>query len=155
MIPLQEWSREGYTVSNDPARIQLDIVHGFLSSSYWAQGISRDLVARSIAGSIPFGIYAGAGQVGFARVISDCATFAYLADVFVLEAHRKRGLARWMMECIMSTPELQRLRRWLLVTSDAHALYRGLGFAQVERPEGFMEINIRDIYSSDKTGAER
>jgi GNAT superfamily N-acetyltransferase len=154
VIALQEWSREGYTVSNDPARIQLDIVHGFLRNSYWARGISRDSVARSIAGSISFGIYTPAGQVGFARVISDCATFAYLADVFVLEAHRKRGLARWMMECIMSTPELQRLRRWLLVTRDAHALYRGLGFTPVERPEGFMEINIRDIYRSDNKEAE-
>jgi GNAT superfamily N-acetyltransferase len=104
------------------------------------------VVARSIAGSITFGLYLRDDQVGFARVISDCATFAYVADVFVLEEHRGQGLARWMMECILGTPELQGLRRWLLVTRDAHDLYRSVGFSSASRPEGFMEIVKRERY---------
>ena len=155
MIAPIQWSREGYTVSNDPLRIQLDVVHQFLRNSYWAQGVSREIVARSIAGSIVFGVYHGAQQVGFARVISDCATFAYLADVFVVETHRGQGLARWMMECILATPELQGLRRWLLVTRDAHALYRGVGFTPAEQPENLMEIRRTNLYLASQNGVER
>lgn len=152
MIGLREWLRDGYAVSSDASRLQLDVVHRFLKESYWAREIPRETVARSISGSITFGVYRGDAQVGFARVISDCATFAYVADVFILEEHRGRGLARWMMECILATPELQGLRRWLLVTRDAHALYRGVGFSEVSSPEGFMEIARRDFY---RTADER
>jgi GNAT superfamily N-acetyltransferase len=127
-------------------RLQLDVVHRFLVRSYWAEGIPREVVARSITGSITFGLYFRDDQIGFARVISDCATFAYVADVFVLEDHRSRGLARWMMECILETPELQGLRRWLLFTREAHDLYRSVGFSPASRPEGFMEIVRRDLY---------
>lgn len=148
MIAIREWTRDGWTLSNDPARLQLNVIHGFLARSYWAEGVPRDVVARSLEGSIAFGIYSGTEQIGFARVISDCATFAYVADVFVLEAYRSRGLARWMMQCIMQTPELQGLRRWLLVTRDAHALYRSVGFSPVSRPEGFMELVKRDPYQN-------
>lgn len=150
MMAPREWTRDGYTVSNDPGRLQMDVIHPFLAGSYWAAGIPREIVARSIAGSLSFGVYHGGQQVGFARVISDRATFAYVADVFVLEAHRGRGLARWMMQCILETPELQGLRRWLLVTRDAHQLYHNVGFVTVERPDGFMEIVRRDIYRRDK-----
>ena len=146
MISPREWSQGEYTVSNDHARLQLDVIHGFLSQSYWAKGIPLEVVERSIAGSMAVGIYHGGDQVGFGRVITDGATFAYLADVFVLEAYRGRGLARWMMEFVLATPELQGLRRWLLVTRDAHALYHSLGFLPVSRPEGLMEITRRDIY---------
>ena len=146
MIGLREWHRDGYSLSTDPSRLQLDVVHGFLTESYWAAGIPRETVARSIKGSITLGVYHGDKQVGFARVISDCATFAYLADVFIVEAHRGRGLARWMVECILALPELQGLRRWLLVTREAHALYRGAGFTEVRNPGGFMEIVRRDLY---------
>ena len=146
MIGLREWHRDGYSLSTDSSRLELDVVHGFLAESYWAAGIPRETVARSIEGSITFGVYHTDEQVGFARVISDCATFAYLADVFILEAHRGRGLARWMVQCILATPELQGLRRWLLVTRDAHTLYGGLGFTEVKNPEGFMEIVRRDLY---------
>lgn len=146
MIGLREWHRDGYSLSTDSSRLELDVVHGFLAESYWAGGIPRETVARSIEGSITFGVYHADEQVGFARVISDCATFAYLADVFILEAHRGRGLARWMVQCILATPELQGLRRWLLVTRDAHTLYGGLGFTEVKNPEGFMEIVRRDLY---------
>lgn len=148
MIAPREWNRNGYVVSSDHARLQLDVIHAFLAQAYWAKEIPRETVARSIKGSIPFGLFHGGEQIGFARVISDRATFAYVADVFVLEPHRGRGLARWMMECILSTPELQGLRRWLLVTREAHALYRSVGFSPVARPEGFMEISRHDFYRS-------
>jgi GNAT superfamily N-acetyltransferase len=150
MIARREWHRDGYCVSSDPLRLQLDTIHRFLAESYWAAGIPRETVARSIEGSIPFGLYHGDSQVGFARVISDCATFACLADVFVLEAHRGRGLARWMVDGILATPEFLGLRRWLLVTRDAHALYRSSGFSEIERPEGFMEIVRPDLYRADQ-----
>jgi GNAT superfamily N-acetyltransferase len=146
MIGVREWDRDGYQVSTNPDRLQVDVIHSFLAGTYWAPGIPREVVVRCIAGSLPFGLYHGAQQVGFARVISDLATFAYLADVFVLESHRGRGLARWMMECILQTPELQGLRRWLLVTRDAHALYRAVGFVPASHPENVMEIVRRDIY---------
>ena len=153
MIGSREWNRDEYTVSSDPARLQLDIIHAFLAQSYWAKDIPREIVARSVAGSITFGLYCRGEQIGFARIISDRATFAYVADVFVLEPHRGRGLARWMMEFILSTPELQGLRRWLLVTREAHAVYRSVGFAPVARPEGYMEISQHDFYKS-KLGSE-
>jgi GNAT superfamily N-acetyltransferase len=142
------WTQGEYSVSADPARLQLDVIHGFLAQSYWARDIPREVVERSIAGSMAVGVFHGTTQVGFGRVITDRATFAYVADVFVLEAHRGRGLARWMMEFILTTPELQGLRRWLLVTRDAHALYQSVGFSPVSRPEGFMEIVKRDGYRS-------
>lgn len=134
-----EWYREGFVISTDKARIDLDVVYGFLHNSYWAEGISKDVVCRSIDHSFTFGIYRDEQQVGFARVVTDYATFAYLADVFVLEQYRKRGLARWLMEVIVSHPSLQGLRRWLLFTKDAHALYRRFGFAELRRPERAME----------------
>ena len=148
MITAREWRRDEYVVSSDPARLQLDVIHAFLVRSYWAKDVPREVIARSIEGSIAFGLYRGEDQVGFARVISDQATFAYVADVFVLPPQRRQGLARWMMECILATPELQGLRRWLLVTRDAHALYRSVGFSPVSRPEGFMEISRHDLYRS-------
>jgi GNAT superfamily N-acetyltransferase len=138
--PHHEWLRGEHRVSTDPAEIQLDVVHGFLATSYWAEGVPRETVARSIAGSLPFGLYRGANQVGFARVVTDRATFAWVCDVFVLEEERGRGLARWMLECARATPELQGLRRWLLATRDAHALYASLGFVPLAAPERWMEI---------------
>jgi GNAT superfamily N-acetyltransferase len=126
-------------VSNDPGRMDLEVIHDFLSRSYWARGIPRDLVRRSIDGSIPYGIFHGTAQVGFGRVISDRATFAYVADVFVLETHRGNGLATWMMDCMLATPALADLRRWLLFTRDAHAVYRRVGFGPPARPDNIME----------------
>ena len=136
---LHVWHRDGYTVSTDPARLDLDVIHGFLASSYWAAGIPREIVARSIAHSMPFGIYDADAQVGFARVITDRATFGYLGDVFVLEAHRGRGLSKWLMECILSHPELQSFRRWVLLTRDAHGLYQQFGFTAVADATRYME----------------
>ncbi len=135
-----EWRRGEYLISTDKSRLNVEIVHEFLKNSYWAPGIPDEIVRRSVENSLAFGVYTGGEQVGFARVVTDYATFAYLADVFVLEAHRGRGLAKWMIEVIISHPRLQGLRRWMLATRDAHELYRRYGFTELERPEIFMEI---------------
>jgi GNAT superfamily N-acetyltransferase len=150
-VPPYERRKGPYAVSSDPARIDLDVVHAFLTRSYWAAGIPREVVARSIAGSLCFGLYeerAGqpALQRGFARVITDRATYGYLADVFVVESHRGRGLGHWLMECVMAHPDLQGLRRWSLVTRDAHELYRPLGFTTLAAPERYMEKVDNEVY---------
>lgn len=126
---IREWQRGDYTISTDPARLDLDVVHGFLSRSYWAEGRSRERVAQAIAGSLPFGLYHPTGQAGFARVVTDYVVIAYLADVFVLEPHRGKGLGKWLVEVVSGTPELGRIRRWILGTRDAHGLYRQFGFS--------------------------
>jgi GNAT superfamily N-acetyltransferase len=135
-----------YTISTDHARIDVPAVHAFLSQTYWSPGIPESVVRRAIAGAICFGIYHGRDQVGFARVITDRATYAYLSDVYVLEAHRGRGLAKWLMDVIMSHPSLQGLRRFSLSTRDAHSLYTQFGFEVVANPDRQMEILRRDIY---------
>ena len=141
-----EWRRDGYTISTDRARIDVDLVHGFLTASYWAEGIPRDVVERSVAHSLCFGLYEGDRQIGLARVITDHATFAYLSDVFVLERCRGRGLASWMLEVIHAHPSLQGLRWWLLATRDAHALYQRAGYAALAAPERLMERRFPDAY---------
>ncbi|SRR5216684_3576076 len=135
------WANRDFEISTDPARIDVAVVHGFLTNCYWAKGISLELVRRSIEHSVCFSIFHGQAQIGFARVITDRATFAYLADVFVLESHRGKGLSKWLMECIQSHPDLQSLRRWMLATGDAHGLYRQFGFHELANPERFMEIH--------------
>jgi GNAT superfamily N-acetyltransferase len=125
-----------YVISIDPARLDLDLVHGMLTASYWSPGIPQEVVRRAISGSMAFGVYStGGGQVGFARVVTDRATFAYLADVFVVPAERGRGLSKWLMSVIVGHPELQDLRRWLLGTRDAHGLYTQFGFTPLRAPE--------------------
>jgi GNAT superfamily N-acetyltransferase len=147
-----EHRRGEFHISTDPARLDLDVIHSFLTNCYWAKGIPRDVVARSIEPSLCFGVYDGSGaQVGFARVVSDFATVAYLGDVFVLESHRGRGLGKWMMECIMRHPALQNLRRWILLTRDAHGLYAQFGFTPVKSPERYMELHRPDVYEVRKT----
>jgi GNAT superfamily N-acetyltransferase len=141
-----EYHKGEFTVSTDRARIKLDVVHGFLTECYWAKGISRDVVARSIENSLCFGVYAEGTQVGFARVISDFATFAYIGDVFVLESLRGRGLGKWLMECIIKHPRLQGLRRWSLVTRDGHGLYSQFGFEPLKKPRNYMELHRPDVY---------
>jgi GNAT superfamily N-acetyltransferase len=144
------WKHPGgeFEVSTDPSRIDLPFVHGFLTASYWAKGIPEQTVRRSIDHSLCFGVYSGSRQMGFARVISDLATFAYLADVFILEDFRGRGLSRWLMQCIMEHPELQGLRRWSLVTRDAHGLYRKFGFRELAASERWMERHNPEVYST-------
>ncbi|HEV7673800.1 MAG TPA: GNAT family N-acetyltransferase [Candidatus Angelobacter sp.] len=125
------------------------MVHEFLTNSYWAKGIPLETVRRSIETSIAFGVYHGQRQVGFGRIISDCATFAYLADVFILPAYRGRGLSRWLIECVVSHPNLQGLRRWMLATKDAHGLYAEVGFTPIKTPDSWMEIHCPDVYAKD------
>src|SRR5271155_345122 len=142
-----EYRRGEFLVSTDPARLDLNVVHGFLTNCYWAKGIPREVVARSIEHALCFGIYEGEGaQIGFARVISDFATIAYVGDVFVLETHRGRELGKWLMQCITEHPALQNLRRWILTTRDAHGLYSQFGFTPVKAPERFMERHRPDLY---------
>jgi GNAT superfamily N-acetyltransferase len=136
----QEWRRGEFTISTDRARLDLKRIHEFLSTrTYWAQGRSPEVVRRSIEGSLPFGLYHGERLAGFARVVTDYATFAWLADVFILEEFRGRGLGHWLVETILAHPELQGFRRWVLATKDAHEIYRRFGFQDLKRPERWME----------------
>jgi GNAT superfamily N-acetyltransferase len=147
-----EWRQGPYTVSDERTRLDLAVVHGYLSRSYWAAGIPRVLIERSLAHSLAFGIYRTAPaperQVGFGRVITDRATFAYVSDVFVLEEERGRGLSKFLMECIHAHPELQDLRRWLLVTRDAQSLYEQFGWQVTPVPQQYMEIVRPDPYAA-------
>jgi GNAT superfamily N-acetyltransferase len=137
---IHQWQRGDYSVSTDQSRLDLDVVHDYLTnSSYWATGRSLETVRRSIENSLSFGLYEGEKQIGFARVITDYATFAWLADVFVLDSFRGQGLGKWLVEVILSHPELQQFRRWVLATRDAHELYRRFGFTELKRPERWME----------------
>ncbi|MEX2459014.1 MAG: GNAT family N-acetyltransferase [Actinomycetota bacterium] len=140
-MPL-EWRRGDYAISTDPARLDLGVIHGFLDrESYWAEGVTRDRVARSIERSLPFGLYDASGaQAGFARVVTDFTIFAWLCDVFVLEPHRGLGLGVWLVETVMSHPELQSLRQWLLGTKDAHGLYARFGFEPAEEPGRYLRV---------------
>ncbi len=140
------WRRGEFEIDADGARLDLALVHEFLAASYWAEGISRRLVRRSIAHSLCFGLYRGRRQIGFARVVSDRTTFAYLSDVFVLEEFRGQGLGHWLVATAMAHPELKGLRRWCLVTRTAQDFYRRHGFEQTARPERWMEIVDPEVY---------
>jgi GNAT superfamily N-acetyltransferase len=147
-----EWQRGEFLISTDPARLNLDVIYGFLTNCYWSKGIPREVVARSIEHSLCFGVYDSSGaQVGFARVVSDFATVAYLGDVFIVESHRGRGLSRSLMESITQHPALQGLRRWLLLTRDAHGLYQKFGFTPVKAPDRYMERHDPSVYEIRKT----
>ena len=135
-------------VTTDPSRMDLDVIHGFLHAAYWSRGISRDVVARALRHSLCFGAFDGARQVGFARVVSDFATYAYVSDVFVLESHRGRRVGKRLMAAIMAHPDLQGLRRWNLFTRDAHGLYRQYGFRASRHPERLMEILEPEPYGA-------
>ena len=137
---------EGYTVSCDPARLDINVIHGFLSQSYWAKSIPRVLVEKSIRHSLCWGVYHHAAQIGFARVITDKATFAYLCDVFILPEHRGKGLSKALVATILAHPDLQGLRRWMLVTADAQSLYEPFGFRAAAHPERHMEIHRPGMY---------
>lgn len=138
--PAHERARRGdLFISTDLALMDLDVIHGFLSRSYWSPGIPRATVERAVAGSMSFGLFEGAHQIGYARVITDRATFAYLCDVFVLESHRGQGLGKWLVEALLGHPDLQGLRRFMLATRDAHGLYAMYGFTPLSAPERIME----------------
>ena len=134
------WKKGEYEISTDPARLDFAIIHEYLSrEAYWAKGRAMEVVKRSIDNSFPFAIYKGGKQVGFARVVTDYATFAWIADVFVLPAYRGQGLSKWLMEVILNHPQLQGFRRWVLATRDAHSLYSRFGFIPLHKPERWME----------------
>ena len=134
-----EWRRGRYHISTDRARLDVNAVHEFLStSSYWAQGRSFETVARAVENSLPFGLYDGERLIGFARVVTDRATFAWLADVYVLEEFRGEGLGKFLVETVLDHPDFRALRRWLLGTRDAHGLYRHYGFTDIEEPQFYM-----------------
>lgn len=135
-----------FVLSTDPARLDLDVIHGFLTASYWAKGIPRDTVARSIENSLCFGVYANGKQIAFSRVVSDFATYAYLGDVFVIDEYRGKGVGKWMMECIRQHPQLHGLRRWTLLTRDAHGLYQQFGFTPLAKPDRYMELHDPEVY---------
>jgi len=155
-----EWKRGPFAISTDRGRLDRGMIHDFLSQAYWSRGIPREILDRSIENAMCFGVYDGEEQVGFARVITDRATFAYVADVFVRESHRGRGLSKWLMEVILAMPELQGLRRWSLATRDAHGLYARFGFRPPADPTRLMEIVDIDVYQKQKpkkgvSGTER
>lgn len=134
------WQKGDFLISTERQRLDREMIHDFLSSeSYWAKGRDLEVVNRGIDNSLSFGIYHGAKQVGFGRVVTDYATFAWVADVFVVEEYRGQGLGKWLIEVMLSHPQLQGFRRWALSTRDAHELYRGFGFNELARPERWME----------------
>ena len=142
-----DYHRDTYTITTE--RVDIDAVHAYLTRSYWAEGIPREIVARSIQHSLCFSLYAVDKQIGFARVITDHATYAYLADVYVLEDYRGQGLGKWLMSCIMAHPDLQGLRRWSLATRDAHGLYKQYGFTELKAPDCYMEIGRPNFYKKN------
>lgn len=148
-----ERERDGYLISTAPERLDLDAIHAYLVRSYWSEGIPKSVVERSIRGSLCFGLYKGNEQVGFARVISDRATFAYLCDVYVLESERGKGLSKWLLETLLEHPELADLRRFTLATRDAHGLYARYGFTPLARPHIFMEIARPGLYKQQAEAA--
>jgi len=141
-IETREWRRGDYVASTDKARLELDVIHQYLSmQSYWAQNIRRDVVERAIAGSLTFGLYRHDGaQVGFGRVVTDCAVFAYIRDVFIIPTHQRRGLGTWLAQLMLGHPDLASVQNWMLATLDAHEVYRRAGFGPLLHPEWLMQI---------------
>jgi GNAT superfamily N-acetyltransferase len=143
----KEWQNGEFIISTDKARLQVDIIQQFLAEeSYWAQNRTLEQTRTAIENSICFGVYRGERQIGFARVVSDCATFAYIGDVFILEDYRGQGLSKWLMEVILAHEDLQNLRRWILATRDAHGLYSQFGFHGLKFPERWMELPAPNAY---------
>ena len=138
MPQLFETHRDNFTISTDPSRLDVDAIVDMLARAYWAQGRTREMVARYLQHSLTFGLYEGSRQIGLARIVSDFATFAWLCDVFVHEDYRGHGLGKWLMASVHSHPDLQGLRRWMLATRDAHGLYRQFGWVPLEPPDYWM-----------------
>jgi GNAT superfamily N-acetyltransferase len=137
---------DGLTLTDDKSRMDLDVIHGYLCNAYWSVGVPRNIVQKAIANSLCFGVFDQAVQVAFARVVTDYATFAYLADVFVIPDYRGRGISKWMVEAIVNDARLKVVRRFLLFTRDAHGLYEKFGFRQMTMPESAMEIKVENPY---------
>ena len=135
-----ETQRDQFTISTDPARLDVDAIVDMLTRAYWAVGRPRERTERAIKNSMVFGVYDGDRQIGVARVVSDYSIFAYLCDVFIHEDYRAHGLGKWLIQTIMEHPDLKEMRRWVLVTNDAHRLYRPFGFTSIEDPEHWMQM---------------
>ncbi|WP_375436786.1 GNAT family N-acetyltransferase [uncultured Hymenobacter sp.] len=157
MTPTEYLRDDQFLVSTDPARLDITVIHRYLAEeSYWAKNIPLETVTRAIANSLNFGLYTPDGQlVGFARVVTDRATFAWLCDVFVLPAYQGQGLAKWLMRVVWSHPELQGLRRQLLATLDAHGLYRQFNFQPLAAPERYLEVRHPNPYGAGSAPTER
>ena len=140
MPQIFETRRERFTISTDPARLDIDVIVDMLTRAYWAVGRPRERTERAIQNSLVFGIYDGERQIGVARVVTDYSIFAYLCDVFVHEDYRAHGLGKWLIQTIMDHPDLRDMRRWVLVTNDAHGLYKPFGFTSIEDPEHWMQM---------------
>ena len=143
---IRNFTNEDFTISTDKQKLQIDVIHNFLTNCYWSKGIPVSKVQKAIDNSLCFGIYHQNTQIGFARIVSDFSSFAYLADVFILEEYRGKGLSKWLMQTIMDFPELQGLRTWILKTKDAHGLYKQFGFTSPKIPERIMEISRNNMY---------
>ena len=140
--------KDGYIITTDKTKMDIAFIHHYLSTeSYWCKGIPLDVVRRSIENSLNFGVFYQGKQVGFARIVSDLATVAYLGDVFITPDHQGKGLSKWLMEQIMNHPDLQGLRRWILLTRDAHELYKQYGWQPIASPDRWMEIHDPNVYS--------
>lgn len=149
-MKVESFIKDNYLISTDKSKLDITVIHGFLSTSYWAEEIPVEIVRKAIENSLCFGVYDGEKQVGFARVITDYATFGYLADVFIVESERGKGLSKWLVECILMHPQLQGLRNFCLMTQDAHTLYARYGFKNIPKPENFMAKKIDGIYKKKK-----
>jgi GNAT superfamily N-acetyltransferase len=139
-------TKEDFSISTNKSLLQIDVIHDFLQSTYWANNRSKEKTIKAIENSICFGVYHQQKQIGFARVVSDNAVIAYVCDVFIIEEYRGKGLSKWLMETILSHPELQDLRRWILATKDAHGLYAQFGFHAFTFPERWMELPAKNAY---------
>jgi len=149
-----EWKQDGLVIATDPVRQDVDAIHAFLRRAYWCEEIPRETVARAVKHSLCFGLFDSAAQVGLAQVVTDYTIFAYLCDVYVLESHRGRGLGKWLLACVLAHPELQGLRRFNLITRDAHSLYARHGFQPLARPAYHMERHKPDIYKTSSAGEQ-
>jgi GNAT superfamily N-acetyltransferase len=141
-----EFHKGNFTISTDKNKLQINVIHKFLSKTYWAKNIPVNIVQTSIENSLCYGVYSKEMQIGFARIVTDYSTFAFLADVFILEEFRGKGLSKWLMNCILENIELRKIRGWLLKTADAHDLYKKFGFTAPARPERIMELKIIESY---------
>lgn len=143
---MAQYTNGQFWITTDNEKLDVDAIHAYLTRSFWAEGIPKATVATAVANSLCFGLFDGAAQIGLARVVTDRATYAYLCDVYVLETHRGHGLGKWLIETVMAHPDLQGLRRFQLVTRDAHGLYSRHGFAAPAHPERHMEIFKHGMY---------
>lgn len=142
-----KWSKDKFTLTDCREDLDIDFIHDFLRNvSYWSKGIPKDVVVKSLDNSLCFGLFKEDKQIGFGRAVTDRATFAYLADVFVLESYRGQGLGKWLVECMLAHPDIESLRRWMLATADAHELYKQYGFTALKSPERLMERVDCDLY---------